>query len=112
MQLLCLSFPVEPTGPPTDFHVVVLNSTAILVEWDLPLSNLRNGFIRGYKIFVQPQGGEEMTIDITGNDTNLYVVSGLQPNTPYIVSALAYTVGDGPRSIHLTVITAPTGNRF
>ena len=105
-----LSFPpfpslTEPTGPPTSFHVVVLNTTAIEVQWGLPLWNLRNGIIRGYRLFVQQQGRRERTINIVGNDTTEYIVSGLEPGTAYIVSALAYTVGDGPRSIHLTVLT-------
>ena len=105
-----LSFPpfpslTEPTGPPTSFHVVVLNTTAIEVQWGLPLWNLRNGIIRGYKLFVQQQGQQERMINIAGNDTTEYIVSGLEPGTAYIVSALAYTVGDGPRSIHLTVLT-------
>ncbi len=89
--------------------MVVLNATAILVEWDLPIPDLRNGIIRGYKVFVQPPGGDEMTFRIRGNDTNVYVVTGLQPKTAYIVSVLAYTVGDGPRSIRLTVITPSRG---
>ena len=97
--------PIEPTAPPTSFHVVVLNTTAIEVQWDLPLYQHRNGIIRGYKLFVQQQGRQERTINIAGNDTTEYIVSGLEPGTAYIVSALAYTVGDGPRSIHLTVFT-------
>ena len=97
--------PTEPTAPPTSFHVVVLNTTAIEVQWGLPLWNLRNGIIRGYKLFVQQQGRQERMINIVGNDTTEYIVSGLEPGTAYIVSALAYTVGDGPRSIHLTVLT-------
>jgi len=95
----------EPTGPPTAFHAVVLNSTAIEVQWNLPLFNLRNGIIRGYKLFVQRQNQEERTINIPGNRTNEYILSRLDPGTAYVVSVLAYTVGDGPRSIHLTVIT-------
>ena len=96
----------EPTGPPTSFHVVVLNTTAIEVQWNLPLFQLRNGIIRGYRLFIQQQGEErERTINIVGNDTTEYIISGLEPGRAYIVSALAYTVGDGPRSIHLTVST-------
>ena len=96
----------EPTGPPTSFHVVVLNTTAIEVQWNLPLRQLRNGIIRGYKLFVQQQRGrQERIINIAGSGTTEYIVSGLEPGTAYVVSALAYTVGDGPRSIHLTVLT-------
>ena len=89
--------------------MVVLNSTAILVEWDLPLPDLRDGVIRGYKVFVQPLGGDEMTFRIRGNSTNVYVVTGLQPKTAYSISVLAYTVGDGPRTLRLTAITTSRG---
>lgn len=91
---------------------MVLNSTAVLVEWDLPLSTLRNGIIRGYKLFVQREGGDEVTFNIKGNETDSYTVTGRQPNTAYVVSILAYTVEDGPRSIHLTAVTPSSGNHF
>ena len=43
--------------------------------------------------------------NIEGNVTTERIVSGLELGTAYVVSMLAYTIGDGPRSIHLTVIT-------
>ena len=108
LSISCLA---APTGPPTSFHVVVLNSTAVDVQFDLPLFEHRNGVIRGYKIFVDPAdgGGDELVFDVMGNTTSAYIVSGLKPATAYIFSALAYTVADGPRSIHLTAITNPVG---
>ena len=112
---MCLPFPLTscaaPTGAPTQFHVVVLNSTAIEVQYDLPLIDLRNGFIRGFKIFVEEADGDgsEMVIDVMGNSTLAYIVKGLKPATAYVFSMLAYTVGDGPRGIHLTAITNAEG---
>ena len=98
--------PLAPTAPPRDFYVVAINRTAIEAEWDLPPFDFRGGFILGYKLFIQStNGGAERTIDITDNST-VYVVKGLQPATEYRLSVLAYTsVGDGPRSIHLTLST-------
>ena len=86
--------------------MVAINRTAIEAEWDLPPIDFRGGFILGYKLFIQStNGGAERTIDITDNST-VYVVEGLQPATEYRLSVLAYTsVGDGPRSIHLTLST-------
>ena len=43
-------------------------------------------------------------MDLYANVTE-YLIKGLKPSTSYIVSVLAYTVGDGPRSIHLTGAT-------
>ena len=75
-------------------------------------TNFRNGIIRGYKLFVQRQGGEEMTINIEGNDTDSYTLTGLLPTTAYIISALAYTVGDGPGVFTLLPSQHPQVNTF
>ena len=92
--------------------MVVLNSTAIEAQWNTPSFSLRNGLIRGYKLFVQRVGGNEQEIDV--NNTNYeitYVVNDLLPDTAYVVSVLAYTVVglEGPRSIHLTARTFSIG---
>ena len=96
-----------PTGAPRNFHVVAINKTAIEVQWDLPPFGSRGGVIRGYKLFFRAANGEEeMLINIPDNTTDVYIVEGLEPNTSYTFSVLAYTsVGDGPRSIHLTIAT-------
>ena len=74
--------------------------------WGLPAANVRNGIIRGYKLFVQARGGEETTMNITSSNTQAFIIGGLQPATAYTVSILAYTAaGDGPRSIRLTTVT-------
>ena len=106
INLASCYFLPAPTGPPTNFHVVVLNSTGIEIQWNLPPYNLRNGIIRGFKLFVQPEGqGEEQVYTISNNETDEYIVGRLTPSTAYVCSILAYTIADGPRSIHLTVIT-------
>ena len=72
----------------------------------MPASNVRNGIIRGYKLFVQARGGEETSMNITNNNTQAFIIGGLQPGTAYTVSILAYTAaGNGPRSIRLTTVT-------
>ena len=98
---------VAPTAAPQNFYVVAINRTAIEVEWDLPPSNDRGGIIRGYKLYYQStSSGVEQIINISDNTTDVYIVNGLEPATSYRFSVLAYTnVGDGPRSIHLTIPT-------
>ena len=96
---------LAPTGPPTSFELVVINSTAIEATWELPAINLRNGFIRGYRLFVLSRGREMRNITIPNNGTLAYIVGGLERATPYTISVLAYTIADGPRSIYLTAIT-------
>ena len=101
-----LGFFLAPTGPPTSFDLEVINATAIEAMWNLPGIYVRNGFIRGYKLFVQTRDGTTIrNITIPDNDTMAYIVGGLERATPYTFSILAYTVADGPRSIHLTAVT-------
>ena len=99
-----------PDGPPTSFTLEVINSTAIEAMWNLPGIYNRNGIIRGYKLLVLRGGVEIRNINITGNDTLAFIVGGLQPATAYTFSVLAYTVADGPKSIHLTTDTLCKNN--
>ena len=48
--------------------------------------------------------GAETIVDLPVNMTE-YIIEGLLPATSYVVSVLAYTIGEGPRSIHLTATT-------
>ena len=106
--------PTAPTSAPSNFHVEVLNTTAIEIEWYLPPYSSRGGIIRGYKLFYRPTNvTRETEINIRDNQTDAYIVGGLQPATSYRFSVLAYTsVGNGPRSIHLTVATLSKRSLF
>ena len=85
---------------------MALNTTAIEATWELPSLNVRNGIIRGYRLFVQTGDGRVVrNITISDDDTLGYIVGGLERATAYTFSVLAYTVADGPRSIYLTAVT-------
>jgi len=76
------------------------------VQWNKPLIDLRNGRIRGFKIFYRVLDSvSEETINITNPRATEFIIGGLKPSTYYSFSMLAYTVADGPRSGYLT---APT----
>lgn len=111
--LFCPCDTIAPSGPPISVHVLVLNSTAVEVQWNLPFFNLRNGIIRGFKIFVELVGllpqGMESVIDVADGQAEEYIIGDLEPGTVYTFSVLAYTVDDGPRSIHLTLTTFSEG---
>ena len=94
-----------PSGPPSQFHIEAINETAIEAQWDLPGRYERNGIIRGYRLFVLTGDLVVKVINITNNNTLVYIIGGLEPSTAYTVSMLAYTVADGPKSIHLTAVT-------
>ena len=54
-----------PSAPPTSFHIVVLNSTAIEFQWELPPTEFQNGIIRGYRLFIREQSSNtEKTTDV------------------------------------------------
>ena len=89
----------------TNFHVEVLNSTAVEVTWRPPSSTIGiNGDIRGYKIFVEKVGGDQKIIDIPEATSRTHHITGLEKLTTYFFSILMYTVGDGPLSVRLKVI--------
>ena len=102
-----------PTAPPQDFYVAATNKTAIEAEWDSPPLESRGGVILGYKLFVHDvNSGRDWVINITQN-VSTYTVGGLQPATSYRLSVFAYTgVGDGPKSIHLTVPTLSKDHNY
>ena len=99
---------IAPTAPPGSFHISVLNSTALEATWALPPVRKLNGRVRGFKIFIKKAGASESVIKV-GPDVRAYIIGGLAPETAYTISMLVYTVADGPRSVHLTVLTPATG---
>ena len=99
-----------PSAPPTSFHIVVLNSTAIEFQWELPPTEFQNGIIRGYRLFIREQGSNmERTTDVPDGQANEFIVAGLTAGTAYVCSMLAYTSADGPRTLFLTASTYQTG---
>lgn len=103
---LSLSLDSAPTGPPTSVHVVPLNNSAIELQWNLPLLNLRNGRIRGFKIFFRAiSSSTEEMVDVRNPRATEFIIGGLMQATYYSFSVLAYTIAEGPRSVYLT---APT----
>ena len=90
--------------------MVVLNSTAIEFQWELPPTEFQNGIIRGYTLFIREQGSDtERTVDVPDGNANEFIVTGLTAGTAYVCSMLAYTSADGPRTLLLTASTYENG---
>ena len=51
-------------------------------------------------------------MNVRDPDANEFIVSGLNPGTPYVCSMLAYTAADGPRTLYLTASTYSNGKLF
>ncbi|BFZ00058.1 hypothetical protein BsWGS_03097 [Bradybaena similaris] len=94
-------------GEPRKVKVEAVNSTAIFVEWEAPTPKEQNGIIRGYQVhYIEANSGDEPvpgareqsfdTHDSTKTDA---VITGLKPDTRYLIQVVAYTrKGDGVRS--------------
>ena len=71
----------------------------IEVKWDEVDSQLKNGVIKGYKIFYKSEAEEERFVDIDDATASQKLLNNLFANTWYNISMVAYTsVGDGVRS--------------
>ena len=102
--------PPAPDVSPANFHITVLNSTAVEASWTLPTSRTGfNGQLRGFKIVVGVNGTERR-IDIPDSTALAYIITDLQPATQHTFSMLMYTVADGPEGIHLRVMIPDSGN--
>ena len=71
----------------------------IEVRWDEVDSQLKNGVIKGYKIYYKSEAEEERFVDIDDATVSQKLLNNLFANTWYNISMVAYTsVGDGVRS--------------
>jgi len=102
--------PPAPDVSPANFHITVLNSTAVEASWTLPSPQTGlNGQLRGFKIVVSVNGTERR-IDIPDSTALAYIITDLQPDIQHTFSMLMYTVADGPEGIHLRVMMPDLGN--
>lgn len=108
---MCLTVP----GEPQNVQARPVNSSAVEVSWDPPVDKDQNGVIRGYQIHVQPknmvrflppelnnliilqeiffplkdsQYYTPLTFSTTSGEVTKYVVTGLEPDTKYIVQVI------------------------
>ncbi|XP_025110641.1 receptor-type tyrosine-protein phosphatase S-like isoform X6 [Pomacea canaliculata] len=92
-------------GEPRKVKVEAINSTGIFVEWTEPKEP--NGKIRGYQVYYievnsndEPiPGRAERYHDTFSGSTKEAVITGLDPDTRYLIQVAGYTrKGDGMRS--------------
>ena len=91
----------EPSHAPLGVAVTVLNPTSVLVTWQPPLPEHRNGIIMGYAVRMvglHSEVNEEFPLT---NSTEM-VVEDLHPFYAYRFSVAAFTVGLGPFSNTVT----------
>ena len=97
-----------PSGYPQNIEVRVVSSRMSTLSWDPPNNEDRNGIITGYVINVINTRRNE-TVQYTSNTTAL-TLSTLSPYTTYYYIVAARTsVGTGPFSAVITLLTPQDG---
>jgi len=109
-----------PGGPPQNMTVDAISSTQILLSWKSPPSDVQNGRIRSYAIFVlEIQTNTSLTYEVNTSltyevNTSLTYevntggrlqVGSLHPYFEYECSVAAVTIGPGPYTSPLSVET-------
>ena len=91
-----------PTIGLSNFHITILNSTAVEAVWRLPyITTGINGIVRGFKIYVVKVNGTRQIINVEDPAAQTYIITGLDPSAAYLFSIVIYTVADGPQSVIL-----------
>ena len=107
MQRFLDSVPGEPPG---NVRGQSNSSTSILVEWDLPRQEVLYGVLRGFRIrYVAATNANiphsSVTTELISEQETSYTISNLEEFTNYSIEVTAVTVGEGPYSTPIFVIT-------
>lgn len=101
---------VVPSGSPENFMGEAQSSNTIILTWDPPLLQNRNGIITGYIINITALDTGEISQFITP-DRNL-MLNSLTPFSTYaFIIAARTSVGAGPFSTDITIQTFEDGMR-
>lgn len=100
-----------PSTAPRQVRGHMMSSTTAVIHWDQPEE--ANGQIMGYRVYYTMDSGQQVNLweKQIVRGSNFVTIQGLIPNKTYYIKVLAYTsVGDGPLSPDLQIITK-TGGR-
>ncbi len=85
-----------PDGPPEDLTIETLNTTSILLQWQMPAVEKRNGLIVGYKIAIKENDKQVLTTNVE-SEPRRKTINNLLPGHKYSVRITARTTnGSGP----------------
>lgn len=99
-----------PSASPSSVMSTVINSTAITVSWSPLNQSATNGVIRHYKVSITNAVTESEEV-LTTTTPNL-TITMLTPFTQYSVRVAAFTIGSGPYSNPIYVMTAEDGELY
>ena len=96
-----------PTAAPENLTGSATSSMSIFLSWSSPPSELLNGILRGYQIYVvEEQTSRNFTVHSSDDQ---YILFSLHPHYTYVFSVAATTVGSGSFSKNITVDTQQDG---
>ncbi|XP_046562844.1 LOW QUALITY PROTEIN: neogenin-like [Haliotis rubra] len=96
-EFVSKTFSDEPSAAPQNFTLEVSSATRIIVRWEPPALDNRNGIITGYKIRYKRRGTKQGKTVTTDGNRNNYALTELRKGTEYQVRISALTVnGSGP----------------
>ena len=99
LSLFCLS--LAPSGPPQLVSAQDVSPTYVILAWDPPLLEVRNGIIQNYIIrIIELETGRALNLSTTTTSIN---VTSLHPYYNYNCTVAAVTSGTGPFSPHLVI---------
>ena len=106
--LVYLLLSAVPSGPPLNIHELSSSPSTVILEWDPPLQEDRNGVITGYLVNItEVESGKEFQFS---SSTNSLSIDSLTPFTTYTCVIAATTiVGHGPYSNTIVVLTPEDG---
>ena len=105
---IALTLLLVPDGPPTSLNGTALSSTSAYLTWNPPSYEKQNGVVREYIINVTVLETLEY-FQLTSNTTFLEVIK-LRPYRTYMcIIAAATSVGLGPFSDSVIIITPEDG---
>ena len=91
--LICIwpSVFIAPTAPPENFIIIVINSTALKLQWDLPPEEHRNGIIIAYTLSCEEMISDEyllvsspdFPLIVTENGPVSLILNGFRPGTAF-----------------------------
>ena len=106
----CVLLYTAPTAAPSNVSASAINSTAIIVIWELPPLDGRNGNITGYSLVITEVATNTTT---THSQSGLHVelvITSLHPYYEYECHIAAETaVGSGPHGDAIITQTLPDG---
>lgn len=100
-----------PSTAPRQVRGHMMSSTTAVIHWEEPEE--ANGQIMGYRVYYTMDSGQHVNLweKQMVRGSNFVTIQGLIPNKTYYIKVLAFTsVGDGPLSPDLQIITK-TGGR-